>query len=136
MLCSGLTELEESPWAEYNYGGKPLNKKQLASLLKPFGIRSKDLRIDGENRKGYEAADFQDAWERWLPPTLPPETAPQTRQPRQTATDAVSDETANPRQVPHGGQSDFPTLASLVTDVAGKAAIGGDEEPLPGEELL
>ena len=48
--------------------GKGLTTAQLATLLAPFGIRSRQLKIDGKNRNGYESKQFADAFTRTLPP--------------------------------------------------------------------
>jgi Protein of unknown function (DUF3631) len=69
-LVAALGSLEESPWAEWWLDaktGEPLRTapRRLAQLLKPYGIRSKDVRTNG-SRKGYKREDFLDAWERFL----------------------------------------------------------------------
>ncbi len=60
-----LRNLEERPWAEYGRMGKPLSVNQLASLLRPFGVRPLQLRIGSANRKGYQSSDFVEAWDRY-----------------------------------------------------------------------
>lgn len=67
-LLERLRDREESPWADIR--GKPLNDRGLAERLRPYGIRSKDTKISGTNRKGYDRADFSDAWNRYLPDGL------------------------------------------------------------------
>jgi hypothetical protein len=37
--------------------------------LKPFGVRAKKFRIDGEQVLGYERADLEPVWRRYCPPT-------------------------------------------------------------------
>jgi hypothetical protein len=60
-----LKALEESPWAEWNKG-RGLNAYGLGPMLRPYGIRSKNVRTaDGQN-KGYERADFVEPWMRYL----------------------------------------------------------------------
>jgi hypothetical protein len=63
-LCQRLRDRDESPWADIK--GKPLDERGLAVRLKPYRIKSKDVRIDGSVRKGYERSDFEDAWKRYL----------------------------------------------------------------------
>ncbi len=59
-------KLEEAPWGDL--WGKPLDARRLAKMLKPYGIKPKQLRLDPETTmKGYQAADFEDAWNRYLP---------------------------------------------------------------------
>ena len=64
-LVDKLCSREESPWADLY--GKPLDKRGLAKRLKPYGIKSKDVRIRETVRKGYAREDFQNVWERYLP---------------------------------------------------------------------
>jgi hypothetical protein len=66
-LLDRLCSRPESPWREINFG-KPLNDRGLAKRLKPYGIKSKDVKLNGVNRKGFAADDFADAWSRYLPP--------------------------------------------------------------------
>jgi Protein of unknown function (DUF3631) len=65
-LVAALTKMEDRPWPEWSRG-KPLTTRQLAALLRPFGIGPKALWIAGETQKGYEPAAFEDAWARYLP---------------------------------------------------------------------
>lgn len=65
-ICNSLATLEHRPWAEFQHG-RPITKPQLANLLAPFGIRPRNIRHGNEVVKGYERADFADAWLRYLP---------------------------------------------------------------------
>jgi putative DNA primase/helicase len=57
----------ERPWVEWK-GGKPLTQKQLAGLLRPFGIISETVSVPGfADAKGYRRARFEEAWEAYLP---------------------------------------------------------------------
>lgn len=81
-VLSGLIDVHpEWPWATY-HGGRELTMHDLAKLLKPFGMESRDIKIKGVNRKGYAAAGkvevptgapiggLAEAWERYLPPVV------------------------------------------------------------------
>ncbi len=74
-LCDRLASMEERPWATWNKG-KPLDQTRLSSLLRPYGIGSKNVRIGTEQRRGYELTQFESAFERYaseidsLSPTL------------------------------------------------------------------
>jgi hypothetical protein len=46
---------------------KGIDPRSLARLLKPYGIKSRTIRIGEVTAKGYHARDFEDAWERYLP---------------------------------------------------------------------
>jgi Protein of unknown function (DUF3631) len=74
-LIVALGFFEESPWGEWWIDQKtdePLRTapRRLAQLLRPYGIRSKDVRTNG-SKKGYKREDFQDAWERFLSSSRP-----------------------------------------------------------------
>ena len=74
-LCEALCDLEDRPWADD--GGSRINQRQLARLLKPFGIAPKSIRLGPRlTPKGYTAAQFEDAFARYLPPIPPPAATP------------------------------------------------------------
>src|SRR5262249_55439103 len=61
-LVAKLTADPERPWAEWKRG-KPLTQKQLAGLLRPFGIISETVSIPGlADAKGYKRVRFEEAW--------------------------------------------------------------------------
>jgi putative DNA primase/helicase len=64
-LIDALVSDEEKPWATHNRG-KPLTPRQLANLLAPYGIKPKTVRFGAFTPKGYEAAQFTDAFSRYL----------------------------------------------------------------------
>lgn len=66
-LCAALAEIEEHPWPEYGRARRPITTRQLARLLKPFGIAPRNIRLD-TILKGYHLADFAEVWSRY--PTL------------------------------------------------------------------
>ena len=65
-LIERLIARDESPWASMH--GKPLDGRGLAMRLKPYGLKSKTVRVGDRTAKGYDTADFADAWGRYLPP--------------------------------------------------------------------
>jgi Protein of unknown function (DUF3631) len=75
-LVAKLTADLEKPWVEWKHG-KPLTQKQLASLLRPFGIISEKVSLPGlADAKGYKRVRFEEAWEAYIPGqnTLAPQT--------------------------------------------------------------
>lgn len=66
-ILSRLQTLDEAPWADW-YGG-PLPARGLAKLLKPYGIRSRNLKIGASVAKGYVRSDLEDAWSRYTRPS-------------------------------------------------------------------
>jgi putative DNA primase/helicase len=66
-LVEKLIADPERPWAEWRHG-KPLTQKQLAGLLRPFGIISEEVHPPGQTHgKGYKRVRFEEAWEAYLP---------------------------------------------------------------------
>lgn len=64
-LINKLCKLEESPWADWH--GKNITPRNLAEMLRGYGVESKDVKIDGVTRKGYRRDLLHDAWTRYLP---------------------------------------------------------------------
>jgi hypothetical protein len=76
-LIRSLAEDDEAPWANW-YGRGQISARELANLLRRYGIASKTIRLDADRTaKGYERKQFEDAWARYLP--LPPQTDPAKR---------------------------------------------------------
>ncbi|WP_016856002.1 DUF3631 domain-containing protein [Halomonas smyrnensis] len=69
-LVEALHGTPEAPWNSWNRG-KPITDRQVAAKLVEFGIKSKRLRIGETNKRGYELADFKDAFQRYLSPGTP-----------------------------------------------------------------
>ena len=67
-LLNQLHQIEESPWADWRKG-KALSARNLSRLLKIFGIKSQDLKMEGINKKGYRLKDFNECFTRYLPAT-------------------------------------------------------------------
>ncbi|AII61453.1 DUF3631 domain-containing protein [Dehalococcoides mccartyi] len=63
-LIEALLKVDESPWSDLN--GRSLNARRLAALLKTYGIHSQTIRQGSRTFKGYQVADFQDAFNRYL----------------------------------------------------------------------
>jgi hypothetical protein len=66
-LVGGLTADETAEWADWK-NDKPISQVQLAKALDSFHIGPKQVRIDGRQIRGYERAQFEDAWKRYLAP--------------------------------------------------------------------
>lgn len=68
-LLPRLHGLEESPWGDWY--GRPLSARDLARLLRPYRIGSKNIRLDGGQSKGYAKEDLEDAWTRYTRTPVP-----------------------------------------------------------------
>ncbi len=64
-LIEALCNDEEKPWATWNKG-RQMSARQLSARLDSFGINSRQIRFGTTNRRGYEVADFADAFTRYL----------------------------------------------------------------------
>lgn len=63
-ILGSLSKLEESPWCEYQ--GNTISAYKLSRLLKPYGVKPRDLRSGNKRGKGYFRDELFDAWERYL----------------------------------------------------------------------
>ncbi len=59
-LLGHLAELEESPWNDIG-----LTVRKLASMLKRYDVKSKQLNLESSNPRGYPKTAFLDAWKRY-----------------------------------------------------------------------
>ena len=60
-----LNKLDESSWGGWHEGGG-ITSRDLARLLRPYGVKPHTIRIAGQVAKGYEVNDFNDAFPRYL----------------------------------------------------------------------
>jgi hypothetical protein len=63
-LLELLRNLEESPWMEYE-----ISSRKLAKWLRPFGPSPRQVRIGNVTVKGYQLAELEEAFARYLPDT-------------------------------------------------------------------
>src|SRR5262249_40589092 len=66
VLIENLLSMSDRPWSEARRE-KPITEPWLARKLRFFGVHSKNLRLESGQAKGYEKADFDDAFSRYLP---------------------------------------------------------------------
>jgi putative DNA primase/helicase len=69
QLCEELAAIEGRPWAEWGRQRKPISVNQLATQLRRFSVSPHEIRIGEETGRGYELADFEDAFSRYLADT-------------------------------------------------------------------
>ncbi|MBD8873845.1 DUF3631 domain-containing protein [Rhodanobacter sp. DHB23] len=65
LLLEELTSDEEAPWATWAKG-RPMTQRHLAARLVDFRIKPANMRTSDGIRKGYDLADFRDAFDRYL----------------------------------------------------------------------
>lgn len=66
-LVEYLADLPNRPWSAFK-DDKPITARQLARLLRPFGIGPSTQRSGSETFKGYKRRQFKRAWSRYLKP--------------------------------------------------------------------
>lgn len=130
ILIQQLIALPESPWGDLR--GKPLDERGLAHRLRQYSIKSRQIRIGGVGPlKGYQRADFADAWKRYrLPPdksdtadtsdTKPAATAPSTAanvSDVSLVSDAAGGRGADPNNRPKPPRAEF-SAATRADDAA------------------
>ena len=119
-ILEALHKIEEAPWADWY--GKPLTARALASLLRPYGARPRDVKLDGVTRKGYYRAALWGIWERYGHRSATSATSA-TFQPSQVADEDSETLPALPGSGGSGSaDSSATTLTSQVADVADVAA--------------
>lgn len=71
VLIDELCSDEEAPWSSYNFRSKDkrINSRQLSKKLSGYGIKSKDIRMGSDVKKGYHKSDFSDAFKRYASAT-------------------------------------------------------------------
>jgi hypothetical protein len=80
IILERLHNLPESSWKDVR--GKVLDDRGLATRLNKYGVKPKKLRTGDATPRGYEAADLQDAWKRYVL-SGPPQGAEQGEHPEQ-----------------------------------------------------
>ena len=65
-IITYLEQLDDSPWK--SWFGRGVNANDIADLLRPYKVTSKQVKIDGTGKKGYSRDDLWPVWERYLPP--------------------------------------------------------------------
>ena len=66
-LDKALIALHERPWATLRPGDKPMSATKRGLMLKDYGIRPKNSRVNGLVVKVYERVAFEEAWSAYLP---------------------------------------------------------------------
>jgi hypothetical protein len=65
-LVEGLAGFSDRPWEEV-LRGKPLTELWIAQQLRPYGIRPRQFRLNGQRARGYFRAEMMDAFRRYIP---------------------------------------------------------------------
>lgn len=118
-LLAAINADEELPFGGWR-DGNGIDGRRLAKLLKPYGVRPRPIRFDDQVAKGYLLMQFEEVWERWLPPDI--------------AVTAVTTVTGNDSVTQIPLQQADVTDVTDVTPVAGSNPSNGVVTATPDEE--
>jgi hypothetical protein len=126
QLVRALSDLEESPWKTIRKG-ESLDPRGLAVRLGKYGIGSKPQRHGETVFKGYARAQFDDAWNRYLPAAPSPSDSAVTSVTDDTADTDVTDVTDKSR--PEGRclrcQAPLTSAESISAGRCAECRLGG-----------
>jgi hypothetical protein len=118
---------EAGPWQAFGKNGKPITQRQIAKLLSEFSIFPRTIRPDQKTARGYHREQFEDAFDRYLPPPPPPSDASTATLPSPRQTSDVKDlgrETPDESDASisksGGSASDTPTQGSDINGLRPK----------------
>lgn len=135
-LIEALCADEELGWSTYNRG-KPLTPRQLGRLLAVYCIKTKTVREDKKTPKGFDAAQFRDAFDRYLSSDTraTPESLPQRRNAASEAMSGMEDSVSDKAKRTDGDTKHQEVAATdRVSDVAQQTStcnLSAALEPLP-----
>jgi putative DNA primase/helicase len=121
-LLHKLVAMDDRPWPEWK-NGKPLSKPGLAKLLRPFNIKSKQIRIGLDTKKGYLLEDFQESFSRYTPPV-------QSETPKQQRNNSHLEQIQSETQKDNVSDENSPKPLKLPTcfDVSDKNTSAGQRD--------
>jgi hypothetical protein len=120
VIIEHLAQMDDAPWGEL--GGKGLDSRALARLLKPYAtaegdpIKPRTVRTSAGTPKGYHAADLTDAWSRYLPQDTRP--SPVETLPMASQWGAQGERGGNASATHHVSATHNQPLTCEVSDVA------------------
>ena len=70
-LIFELGQIQDAPWSEYNFKERDLDRRlisdrQVANLLKRYGVHSDDIRMPDGVKRGYYRDKVEAAWSRYI----------------------------------------------------------------------
>ena len=125
QIVKALTDREDRPWPEWRQG-RPLSTQQLATLLRHFDVRPGQMKIDGKKVRGYERADLEETWDRYLTPAQVPASDAPSALGTLGTTRAGSGDEADCEPVPEGGGTGFKVAENPYQDCKVPAVPGAD----------
>lgn len=130
-ILERLHKIDEAPWGEW-FGGQ-LTARELAKMLRPYGVKPVDVKLAGQVRKGYHRKSLHETWERYLGPVSgTPNATSATSATALLRLVADKNEVAlPPQQVAQVADKGNPGATTLTCKVAQVAEVA-DTPPEPG----
>lgn len=129
-IVEALCAMTDRPWPEA-HRGKAITETWLARRLKDFSIAPRTMRIADDRAKGYEAADFTEAFQRYLPAG---EESKRDSVTNQAGVDATAFSSRDTQFDCHASEShETPAIIDLSRCHASESPDGANE---PSEALL
>lgn len=69
-ILTALHKMDEAPWGDLR--GRPVDARWLSRQLSKYDVKSKNIRLDERVARGYDAADLDDPWSRYVAPPEDP----------------------------------------------------------------
>jgi hypothetical protein len=134
-LVGGLAGCGDRPWADLLKGKAP-TETWLAQQLRPYGIKSKTIRIGEQLAKGYVQEDFLETFRRYIPKSaveeLKAELAERTVTAEEAKTSAPEEVPAEPGQQPEQAQAEVAPAPKVETKPKTEQVAGEDHsDPAP-----
>ena len=127
-LLTELNKKDDAPWGSLR--GQALDARGLARLLKAYGIGPRTLREGEQTFKGYERADFEDAWSRYLPHPggFIGNTVTEAQNPHTYAENSITDDVTYKQNVTDEKRQE-PLIYADVTDVTDEEGSTSENRP-------
>jgi putative DNA primase/helicase len=124
-LIETLVAMEDRPWPEWK-SGRPITARQVAKVLEPFGIRPGQVWEHGKNLRGYERAQFDDAFSCYLGTS--PSTSARPLDPLETGGFSEIDPLGS-KPVLADTNDKKPRKPNASSGLADRNPLGGDLDP-------
>ncbi|MGH7074492.1 MAG: DUF3631 domain-containing protein, partial [Stellaceae bacterium] len=123
-LVNALAYMAERPWADWRHG-KSITQATVAALLKRYEITTHNVRFGERTLKGYEMADFEDAFSRYL--------VPESHAGRRTATSVAAEGFSAESKAPHPSTMWRAENAANPSNGADCGGVASSALPTPDE---
>jgi hypothetical protein len=124
VLVESLIALDDSRWADWNRG-RGINAKGVAKLLKPYRVRSQQIKIQGLNRHGYPMASFERPFAKYCP--VSPSLNATTLQPNHYAACGDSANATAPSPVADRNRPQPTEYGACSVVASGESTTGGGD---------